>query len=122
LFKVIKFQSKNNENINPDKLLEFWFSALPVSGDDLEACIVHGILVSLIQQNNKIILQQKNIPKIIEIFAEIVDTDDIKDDDQILAIKIIEQFQSSLGKEIFEKIVNNLSEEHRETLKSVLSE
>jgi len=117
LYKIIQFQS-NVECVGKqkDKLLQFWLSSLPVSGDFIEAKIVHQNLVTLIEQNDSVIINKQNIPKLIKIFSDVLNTDKVNEKTQEKIINVLKEFQNVLPRDYLQQIFNNLTDEERNNL------
>ncbi|KAF0980794.1 hypothetical protein FDP41_013277 [Naegleria fowleri] len=100
LFKCLEFRAPKLGN-RIDDLLRFWFSALPVGGDFIEAKIVHEKLVNLVKQGNAVVLG--NIDHLIGVFSTIVGTDAVTPETQADIVEIVKQLnpqlvQQALGK------------------------
>jgi hypothetical protein len=122
LFKFIQFRSNNAHiSANAQKYLNIWLQTLPVSGDYIEARIVHGHLVALIQKNDPIILGQNysNIPKILQIFADIVSTNLVNEESQAAIIQILKQL--STQPQIIGQAMNSLTTEQQNKLKGAFA-
>lgn len=74
LGKIIKCQS---QNVNLKETIQFWLSQLPLKHDKLEARLQHELLVDIILESDaNLIFGEKgeNLSKVLQIFAEVVDT------------------------------------------------
>lgn len=95
LFKFIRYRS-DHANCQAQDLLPVFMGALPVGGDIIESKIVHENFIKLVQGNNPIVLGQgsKNIPKILQIIADIVDTKLVNEETNKAIIQILKQLSS----------------------------
>lgn len=123
LFKFIQFRSNNAHVLaNRAQYLQTWLQSLPVGGDNIEARIVHGHLINLIQQNNPIILgqNQSNIPKILQIFADIVNTPTVDEETQAAIIQIVRQI--SQQPQFMQQAMSTLTPEQQKRLQTAIME
>jgi hypothetical protein len=117
LFKFIQYRS---DNINANELLPIFLESLPVGGDVIEAKIVHENLIKLVTANNPIILGQgsKNIPRLLQIFADIVDTKLVNDETNKSITQILKQLSSQ--PQILQQAAALLSQEQQQKLQAAM--
>ncbi|KAL0479253.1 importin-beta [Acrasis kona] len=95
LFKFI--QHKGHLDVcKPVELMPIFLESLPVGGDVIESKIVHENLVKMITANNPLVLGEasSNLPRLLRIFSEIVDTHLVNDETQKQIIQILNQLNS----------------------------
>lgn len=122
LFKFLQFRASNQHvSANVSNYKNVWLQALPVGGDIIEAKIVHGHLVSLIQQNDQVILGQyyANIPKILQVFADIVNTGLVSVESQASIKQILQQL--STQPQMMSQAMTTLSVEQQNKLKDLVA-
>lgn len=95
LFKFVRYRS-NHESCQAQDLLPIFVAALPVGGDVIESKIVHENFIKLVQGNNPIVLGvgSSNIPKILQIISEIVDTKFVNEETNKAIIQILKQLST----------------------------
>lgn len=73
LGKIIK---NHNDKINLNEVIQVWLNNLPLKFDKPEAKIQHELLTDILLSNGQLVLGNNgsNIPKIVKIFAEVLDT------------------------------------------------
>jgi hypothetical protein len=120
LFKFIQYRT-GNDSSQANELLPIFMSALPVGGDIIEAKIVHENLIKLIQSNNPVILGQgsKNIPRLLQIMADIVDTKLVNDDTNKAIIQILKQLSSQ--PQLLQQAAQLLSGEQQKKLQAAMT-
>jgi predicted RNA methylase len=117
LFKFIQYRA---DSCNPNELLPIFLEALPVSGDVIEAKIVHENLIKLVTQNNPIILGQgsKNIPRLLQIFADIIDTKLVNDETNKNIREILKQVSSQ--PQLLQQAAALLTQEQQQKLQQAM--
>jgi hypothetical protein len=118
--KICVFQSGA---VDVSKLLPMWFSWLPVTADNIEAKVTYGQLCSFIESSNPYIIGTnfQNLPRILTIFAEILDTD-LVDEPLTHRIKvIISQIRNGVSAETLQGAWGSLQPTHQQKLQPYFS-
>ena len=116
LFKCVTIRHANIQQA--DAYLQFWFKALPVAGDLIEARIVHENLISLLEQNNPVILN--DLPHLFRVFARIVDTGAITVEVQEKVVGVVKHMQQ-VQPQLVQSALSQLTQEEANKLVSVCS-
>mmetsp|Transcript_21433 Transcript_21433/g.29989 ORF Transcript_21433/g.29989 Transcript_21433/m.29989 type:complete len:1094 (-) Transcript_21433:418-3699(-) len=104
--------------VDVSKLLPMWFSWLPVTQDNIEAKVTYAQLCSFIESSNPYIIGAnfQNLPRILSIFAEILDTD-LVDEALTHRIKvIIAQIRNGVSAETLQGAWGSLQAAHQQKL------
>eukprot|EP00736_Rhodelphis_marinus_P007337 Rmarinus@m.1215 len=119
LGKICEFQA---DVVEAGSLWPTWLAYLPCKGDIIEARIVHAQLVTMVERNNTALLgpNNENLPKIIAVFAEILETD-LVDDETTTRIKNLFGQMQAIGKDVLQALVQQVPEARREVLLRHLS-
>ena len=121
LFKFIQYRSNNPYiSAHMPQVTQTWLGALPVGGDMIEAKIVHNHLVAQVQQNNAVILGQNhsNIPKILQVFADIVNTQAVSAETQTVIVQLLKQM--SQQPQFFQQATSALTNEQKQKLQAIM--
>lgn len=123
LFKIVQFRS-TVAGVNPNELLSIWFNALPVTGDYLEAQIVHKHFIELVQQNNPVILGQNlaNLPQVLRVIANITLSELVDEDTKKVIPVLLKQMQTALPAPVLQQAWGALTEEERKKLGETLAQ
>lgn len=121
LYKIVQFRP---QFADCTQAMNVWLRALPVSGDILEARIVHGHLINLVASNNAVVLGQnnQNIPAIIKIFAQIsLDSEVTTKESKEQMVALLRQMKASLSPEILQASWGAMTNEERAELQKLLA-
>jgi hypothetical protein len=104
-------------------ILPTWLTWLPVVEDKIESKVTYTQLCNFVESNNPHVLGQNysNIPKIVSIFALILDTDLIDETTQQRVINILKHMRSSLPAETLQKAFSSLPPELQQKLQKYTS-
>ncbi|KAK2573809.1 Importin-5 [Acropora cervicornis] len=121
---VAKICKYNRGNIALNEVVPALIDALPITEDKEEAPHVYGYLCDLIEGNSPLALGEnnKNLPRILQIFAEVFVHDVLSDDETARkrVLSITRQIQSA--GDMWTACVGQLTEDHQEALKKALEE
>jgi hypothetical protein len=109
--------------VDVSKMLPMWFSWLPVTADNIEAKVTYGQLCSFIEGSNPYIIGQnfQNLPRILSIFAEILDSE-LVDEALTHRIKvIIGQIRSGVSAETLQAAWGSLQAGSQQKLQPYFS-
>jgi len=118
--KIIQYQS----DIIADKLgplTDMWISWLPIEVDVIEARAVHNQLCHFIKTINSHVFgpNGKNLPKVLNIFGRIVDTDLVSPDTQKLIKEILTQMSKQLPPEMIQAALLSIPPESQHKLRNL---
>ena len=123
LGKIIKSQS---ESINLQETIQIWLNQLPLKHDKLEARIQHELLIDIILESNATLVfgeKGENLPKVVKIFAEVVDTRLASENFRDKVGKVVGNLIGNDGtKQILQDAVLSLEPKWQEKLQKVVSQ
>jgi len=119
---VGKICQYHSNSVDVSKVLPVWLSWLPVTVDEVESKVTYAQLCSFIESSNPHILGQDyaNLPKILDIFSSVLDTNLVDGDLTLRMVNILKQMQTSLPAAA-QKAVAGLSGEKQQKLLNALS-
>ncbi|KAL9651599.1 hypothetical protein ABK040_001544 [Willaertia magna] len=91
-YKCFTFRESLVGDEQKKECLKVFLKALPVEGDVIEAKIVHNNLLSLIQQNNEVVVG--DMTQVLRVFAYVVDNGLVTENAQNAIVDIVHQLQN----------------------------
>jgi len=118
--RIIQYQSDFLGDKLP-QLTDFWVNSLPIEVDTVEAKQVHQQLCHFIKHINTAVFgpNGKNLPKILDIFGKIVDTDLVTPETQNIIKDILSSMYKQLAPEIFQRALHSISQESQNKLRNL---
>jgi len=91
--------------LNIDQLILFWLSCLPTTHDKIESKLIYAQLCSFIEKSHPSVLGKdwSNLPKIVGIFATVLDTDLIDEEITMRIRNILKQMQVNVPQAILQQ-------------------
>jgi hypothetical protein len=107
--KICLFQSTAVRD--PAVLINTWLSWLPVTSDKVESKVTYSQLCSLVESSNPHLLGPgyQNVPKILSIFGEILETELVDEEITKRIVNILRQMQTGLPGELLNTAYSTLS-------------
>jgi len=118
--KILQYQSTS---VDVQSLTNMWLSWLPVTEDKIESRVTYGLLCHFIETSNAYIFGQNfsNLPKILSIFGEILETDLIDETIERRIKSILKQLQSSLQGNVLQTVWGSLALPQQQKLHKAVS-
>jgi hypothetical protein len=118
--KIIQFQSDMITERLPE-LMDKWVSWLPIEIDVIEAKVVHQQLCDFIRNMNNLVFgpQGKNLPKVLDIFGQIVDTELVTPQTQNVIKEILSQMSIQLPPQLLQNALLSLPVHTQQKLKNL---
>jgi len=118
--KIIQFQADVIGDKLPN-LTDLWVSWLPIEIDVVEARVVHMQLCYFIKHINSAVFgpNGKNLPKVLEIFGKIVDTELVDTEVQNTIKEILASMYKQLVPELFQGALQSISPESQLKLRNL---
>jgi len=108
-----------------EELIKAWLSWLPLVEDLDEAHFSHNLLVRLVLSNHAVVMGNgnENVPRILKIFARVMDDDDLVSDDNSEQMKNIwRSIQNTLPSGVFDTLWAMFGDQEKEWLTGSLIE
>jgi len=102
-------------------LTDVWVHWLPIEMDTIEAKFVHQLLCDFIKHINALVFgpNGKNLPKVLDIFGRIVQSDLVKPETEIVIKEILASMYKQLSPEMFQTALQNISQQSQEKLRNL---
>ena len=118
--KILLYQSKA---IDISKVLPIWLSWLPVKEDNVESKVTYGNLLNLIESNTNALYGPnfQFVPVLLNIFAEVLETDLIDEALTGRIKNILKQMQTALPSDVLTKTYVSLSGPQQQKLQKAVA-
>lgn len=120
LGKIIQYQADFIGDKVPF-LVDLWVNWLPIEMDKVEAKLVHQQLCHFIRHINSFVFgpNGKNLPKVLDIFGKIVDTDLVNEETQVTIKEILASLYKQLAPEVFQAAIQTIPADSQNKLRNL---
>jgi hypothetical protein len=103
------------------QLVDFWVSLLPIEVDIVEAKLVHQQLCHFIKHINALVFgpNGKNLPKILDVFGRILETDLVTPETQNVIKEILTSMYKQITPEMFQAALQAISPQSQQKLRNL---